>query len=44
MSQTKVFVRDQGTERDIAISDLDIPATTAANDQAGVDFALPASH
>ena len=41
MSQTKLFVRDNGTDRDIAISDLDVPATMSANDQAGVDFELP---
>jgi hypothetical protein len=41
MTQTRVFVRDNGRERDIATSDLDIPATLAANRQAGVDFTLP---
>ena len=41
LSQTKIFVRDNGDERDIAISELDIQATQAANDRAGVDFALP---
>jgi hypothetical protein len=41
MSQTKLFIRDNGTDRDIAISDLDVPATMAANDQSGVDFELP---
>jgi hypothetical protein len=43
MTQTKVFVRDEGMERDISINDLDVAATRAANDQAGVDFELPAS-
>lgn len=41
ITQTKVFVRDNGTERDVSISDLDIPATMAANDQTGVQFELP---
>ena len=44
MSQTRIFVRDNDTDRDIAISDLDVPATMAANDQAGVDFELPVKH
>ncbi len=41
MTQSKIFVRDQGAEQDVPIRDLDVAATMAANDRAGVDFALP---
>ena len=41
ITQTKIYVRDQGAEQDVAISDLDVAATTTANDHAGIDFALP---
>lgn len=41
MTQTKIYVRDQGAEQDVAISDLDVAATMSANDRAGIDFALP---
>ena len=41
MTQTKIYVRDQGVEQDVAISDVDVAATMAANDHAGIDFALP---
>jgi hypothetical protein len=40
-TRTKIFVRDPGAERDIPVSLLDISATQAANDRAGVDFSLP---
>jgi hypothetical protein len=40
-TRTKIFVRDAGAERDIPVTLLDLSATQAANDQAGVDFSLP---
>ena len=41
LTQTRVLVTDNNTERDIPISALDVNATAAANDAAGVDFSLP---
>jgi hypothetical protein len=41
MTQMRVFVRDRGMDRDFPVSDLDVPATLAANSEAGVDFSLP---
>ena len=43
LTQTKVLVTDNNTERDIPIAALDAKATAAANDAAGVDFRLPTS-
>lgn len=41
VTQTKVLVTDKSVERDIPITALDVDATTAANDAAGVEFSLP---
>jgi hypothetical protein len=40
-TRTRILVRDPGHNRDILVSALDIPATLAANQAAGVDFSLP---
>ena len=40
-TRSKIFVRDTGAERDIPIASLDISATLAANEDAGVEFSLP---
>jgi hypothetical protein len=42
-TRTRILVRDTGANRDIPVSTLDIPATQAANEAAGVDFSLPGS-
>jgi hypothetical protein len=41
VTQTRVLVTDNSTERDIPISALDAGATAAANNAAGVEFSLP---
>jgi hypothetical protein len=42
-TRTRILVGDSGITRDIPVSALDIPATEAANETAGVDFSLPGS-
>jgi len=38
---SKILITDDGSQRVIYISSLDLPATQAANNAAGVDFSLP---
>jgi hypothetical protein len=38
---SKILITDDGNQRVIYISSLDLPATQAANNAAGVDFSLP---
>jgi len=40
-THTRILVRDPGVTQDILVSMLDMPATMAANQAAGVDFSLP---
>jgi hypothetical protein len=41
LTGSSVFVAENGQQRVIPITDLDLPATIAQNRQAGVDFELP---
>lgn len=42
-TRTTLTILDNGRRRDVPLADLDIPATTSANRQTGVDFELPAA-
>jgi hypothetical protein len=42
-TRTTLTVLDNGRRREIALSDLDVPATVKANRETGVDFELPAA-
>ncbi len=41
VTQTRILITDNSKERDVPISALDVDATAAANDAAGVEFSLP---
>jgi hypothetical protein len=43
LSGTTLYDLDGGTQREIPLSEINVPATTAANRSAGVDFAPPTS-
>ena len=43
ITQTRILVTDNNTERDYPLKALDISATAATNDAAGVEFHLPGS-
>jgi hypothetical protein len=41
LTGSSVFVAEDGHQRVIPVTDLDLPATIAQNREAGVDFELP---
>lgn len=43
LTSTMLYGFDNGRRREIPLSELDLPATIAANRSAGVDFTLPGS-
>jgi hypothetical protein len=40
-TKTRILVTEGGTSREILVAALDVPATLAANQAAGVDFSIP---
>jgi hypothetical protein len=44
LTSSTLYVLDDGARMEIPISEIDVPATIAANRTAGVEFSMPASH
>jgi hypothetical protein len=44
LTSSTLYALDDGARMEIPISEIDVPATIAANRTAGVEFSLPASH